>query len=90
MTGMKRPPCDRTVTEIPTIGTVLIERGQHYRVEGYEPHTRRDGTATMLARLSSVCAECGQPFVTRTPARPNGMSDFSRRCAEHAQPGVPT
>ncbi len=66
-------------------GTVIVYQGQRYRIEGYQPHTRRDGAATELMRVSSTCAECGAPFesVTSVAAR-----WFSRRCPEHRKPGV--
>jgi hypothetical protein len=62
-------------------------RGQRYDFEGIEPHTRRDGTLTLLAVWVSFCAECGEPFRFRTPLRA-GRFQPNRRCAAHKRPGV--
>jgi hypothetical protein len=68
--------------------TTKIYKDQHYELVGHEPYTRvSDGSKTSLIVWRSVCATCGQPFVTRTPIRAKSFTP-GRRCDLHKQPGV--
>lgn len=62
-------------------------RGQRYDLAGIEPHTRKDGSDTLLAVWASHCAKCGEPFTFRAPLRA-GQFQPNRRCAAHKAPGV--
>lgn len=57
---------------------------QSYRVVGYRPHEKADGTRRMLTELCTRCADCGEVFFV---AAPNIDGYLSRRCAAHKRPG---
>lgn len=61
--------------------------GQQYKFVELVPHTRTDGSATELAVWSSACADCGELFEVRTPARSKKFIP-NRRCTIHKRPGV--
>jgi hypothetical protein len=61
--------------------------GQLYELARTEPHTRRDGTKTELTVWRSRCAQCGEPFEVRTPAKSKKFSP-NRRCHKHKRPGA--
>lgn len=65
----------------------IIKSGQLYRVVGFKPYTKRDGTQIELVRFVSHCADCGQTFEFGLP---QGANDFTpcRRCDKHKKPGV--
>ena len=70
-----------------TIGKVTLYKEQAYTLVATEPYRRqRDGSETTLLVWQTNRAECGQPFVTKTPRKKNLA--FTRRCPEHASPGV--
>lgn len=71
-------------TPFPDLGSILVITGQRYILDELEPYRRKDGSASILLRWRSTCADCGQPFEFRTGAKCNGMN---RRCPEHANPG---
>lgn len=71
---------------IPTVGTTVSIDGQVYEVRGTEPHTKQDGSETVLLVLETLCADCGQAMVARSTLRSNG---YSRRCSDCAKVGKP-
>ena len=60
---------------------------QLYTLVASEPHTRRDGRQTDLAIRQSHCAQCGQCFEFKHPARAVEFQP-NRRCQLHKRPGV--
>ncbi len=60
--------------------------GQTYVCIGIEPHEKRDGAQTLLARWQSNCAQCGEPFEFRMPLKATRFEP-NRRCAKHKRPG---
>lgn len=61
-------------------------RGQAYVCIGIEPHEKRDGGRTLLARWQSTCAECGEPFSFTMPLLA-ARFEPNRRCTKHKRPG---
>nr|ANC67865.1 hypothetical protein [Xanthobacter autotrophicus] len=59
-------------------------KGQKYQYLGQEPHTRRDGSETLLSVWETRCAECGRPFQLRTMLL--GRGGPTRRCEQHRRP----
>lgn len=72
------PPASR-------VGDLVLYRGQVYRCEGSEPHTRRNGTQTTLDRWASHCKRCGQPFVCKRVPGDRLYTNLNRHCAQHAR-----
>jgi len=70
--------------EIPKIGTTLLCDGQRYKLVSVQPHSRRDGSRTVLLNWRTRCAECGKPIVVTSPVNAKGLS---RRCEAHRRPG---
>ena len=67
---------------------MLTIRGQRYERLPSVPHVKADGTVTLLTRLRSHCARCGETFTfTATEANVERRM-VNRRCHEHARPGV--
>ena len=66
----------------------IIKSGQLYRVVGFRPYVKRDGTQIELVRFVSHCADCGQTFEFGLPQGANAFTPC-RRCDEHKKPGVP-
>ena len=64
------------------IGTVINHQGQRYRCVGFAPHTCRDGREIFLAEWTAPCADCGAPFIHRTPAAASRFAP-NRRCSLH-------
>jgi len=62
-----------------------VYKGQLYELARTEPHTRRDGTTTILMVWRSHCPTCGEPFETRTPSRARKFQP-GRRCPRHKRP----
>lgn len=60
--------------------------GQNYVCIGVEPHEKRGGGRTLLARWQSNCADCGEPFEFRTPLKASRFEP-NRRCTKHKRPG---
>lgn len=59
-------------------------KGQKYQYLGQAPHTRRDGSETLLSVWETRCVECGQPFRLRTTLL--GQGGPTRRCEQHRLP----
>ncbi|GLI23433.1 hypothetical protein GGQ86_003031 [Xanthobacter flavus] len=59
-------------------------KGHEYRYLGQEPHTRRDGSETLLSVWETRCVECGRPFQLRTTLL--GQGGPTRRCEQHRLP----
>lgn len=73
----------------PPIGLrVAGKGGQIFECVGHEPYTRKDGNEITLAIWSSRCRECGTPIRATSPIWLVDVTRFSKRCAEHARPGV--
>jgi hypothetical protein len=70
--------------EPPPQGFGIVIDGQEFRLRGYEPHTKIDGSRTVLGLWVSDCAECGSTFTTKTPSL---SAPDSRRCPKHKAPG---
>ena len=64
----------------------LTYKGQVYYLDRTEPYTRVDGTQTRLRVWIGHCAQCGEPFECRTPARVTNFKP-NRRCQKHKRPG---
>jgi hypothetical protein len=64
-----------------------VYKGQLYELARTEPHTRRNGTTTMLTVWRSHCPTCGEPFETRTPSLARKFQP-GRRCPRHKRPGA--
>ena len=64
-----------------------VYKGQLYELARTEPHTRRDGTTTILTVWRSQCPTCVEPFETRTPSRARKFQP-GRRCQRHKRPGA--
>jgi len=79
---MKAPMiCGETVE----LGTLLIQDRRAYRVIGFEPYTKLDGTEILLVVWRGNCATCGEVFITKSAA--DNLS-LGVRCAEHKRPGL--
>lgn len=70
--------------EVPPLGTVLSLGDQDYVLIGVDPHLRLDGSTTSLCVWQSHCAQCGTPYVCRSPLR---IHSLNRRCDIHKRPG---
>jgi hypothetical protein len=85
-----------TRTKARTAVTTIVARewrkktfkDQVYVCMGVEPYERLDGTTTKLAVWRSACADCGQLFLVRLPAKARRF-DPNRRCPAHRRPGLP-
>lgn len=60
--------------------------GQEYRFAGFEPFTRRDGTAARFFVWRADCATCARPFECRTVE--GDKFTPARRCPECRNPGL--
>lgn len=55
-------------------------------------HVTREGDVIRLALWQGICAECGEPFVLKTPARESTVFERThafgtRRCPQHRRFG---
>jgi hypothetical protein len=67
-------------------GFALSIDDQIYTYVGSEPHTRRDGTQTLLMRWETHCPDCSTVFVTTTPRIVRQIR--RRRCDNCKNPGL--
>jgi hypothetical protein len=63
---------------------VKMHKGQRYEFVGMVDHVKEDGSTMLLQGWFSHCAECGNPMLVKIVP---GCTP-SRRCKEHAKPGV--
>lgn len=68
------------------IGDTRTSNGQEYRLIGFQPYTRANGSETELALWEGHCAQCGAPFLIRL-ALSFAKFQPNRRCAKHKSPG---
>ena len=68
----------------PKPGEIFMLEGQRYELLETVPYKRTDGTSTHLLVWQSHCADCGQPFETKTGMTIYGLN---RRCEKHKSPG---
>ncbi len=69
----------------PAAGQVVMFHGQRYELTGVEPTIRRDAAGATLLVWRSHCANCADPFETRTGLVSKALS---RRCVECKSPGI--
>ena len=69
----------------PQPGFMMAIDGQVFEFIKNTPHTKRDGQSTTLMTWKTLCAECGDEFIS---ASPFGRIPETRRCATHRKPGV--
>ncbi|WP_159981897.1 MULTISPECIES: hypothetical protein [unclassified Novosphingobium] len=69
----------------PAVGTVVMLDDQSFRLTGFEPYVRRDGSPSELMIWEAACAECGTPIKVKSPLKNNGLT---RRCVEHSKAGT--
>lgn len=70
----------------PAVGTKVLLDDQAFVLVATEPHTRRDGTQTLLLSWRAPCATCGEDFDCKSPMKTSGLT---RRCIAHSKAGKP-
>ena len=70
----------------PKIGTLLKLDDQVYRLTEIEPHTRLDGTPTVLLVWCSTCPACNAGFVVKSGLKTKAIN---RRCGSCHNTGKP-
>ena len=65
---------------------IRMHNGQAYEFVAPRRHIRRDGSETLLAIWRSHCPQCGEAFLSTTPAQASKFSP-NRRCQVHKRPG---
>lgn len=70
----------------PAIGTTVSLDGQVYEYRGTIPHTKLDGSGTILLAWETLCPSCGRAVVIRSTLKSHG---FTRRCSDCAKAGKP-
>lgn len=83
---MSNPMNDAMVAAMSRLGEAQDYKGQGYVCVAVSPHTRRDGSPTVLLGWESECAECGETFSFKTPN--TGKFEPNRRCQAHRKPGL--
>ena len=69
----------------PPIGTIVRLDDQAYELRGTKPHTRQDGSASMLLDWETQCPKCGAPFELTTGLKAQHLRRLCGACKDGAK-----